>query len=258
METIKHVLDPNGDILLHLTTTDEPFAPWDSQCDYKNAIDPTSKPLHNSSLGNVVLPPANSTPAAVNSSNSEPQAKRAKTETTKASQVEKSYVSFRLSSKHLTLASPYFAKQLGKNWRGSITKKDGVPLLKAEGWDEKAFLIVMKLIHCQNNLLPCKVELEFFAKIAIIVDYYRCYDAMALAARHWGGRVGDGPDQLCDRDVILCLFCSLVFRSFEGFASMTAILVNVTRGPIQNLGLPIPDGIIGLPPSPCFGRFACP
>lgn len=80
----------------------------------------------------------------------------------------------------MILASPYFKTMLGGPWREADELE-----LEAEDWDRGALLIIMRVIHVQNQHVPRLIKLELLAKIAILVDYYECRDAIDLAAEIW-------------------------------------------------------------------------
>ncbi|KAH7269269.1 uncharacterized protein BKA55DRAFT_531926 [Fusarium redolens] len=134
---------------------------------------------------------------------------------------------FRVSSHHLTLASPMFKKMLDGSWKESAptgttptetTPMDKTPTIveassetldsvtslspvaastseapqvsavreiSTTGWDVHAFITVLRIIHGCNRQVPQAVSLSFFIDVAVIVDYYECADAVAIAANLW-------------------------------------------------------------------------
>ncbi|KAI6565540.1 hypothetical protein MCOR04_008918 [Pyricularia oryzae] len=116
---------------------------------------------------------------------------------------------FRLSSKHMILASPYFKTMLGGPWREADELE-----LEAEDWDREALLIIMRVIHVQNQHVPRLIKLELLAKIAVLVDYYECRDAIDLAAEIWIKQLT--PPEEPSKDLVFLLLISWVFRRTTG------------------------------------------
>jgi hypothetical protein len=57
--------------------------------------------------------------------------------------------------------------------------------ISTTGWDVHAFITVLRIIHGCNRQVPQAVSLSFFIDVAVIVDYYECADAVAIAANLW-------------------------------------------------------------------------
>ncbi|KAK3304842.1 uncharacterized protein B0T15DRAFT_398894, partial [Chaetomium strumarium] len=112
--------------------------------------------------------------------------------------------------------------------------------------DSQAFLILMLIIHGCNRQVPRLVSLELLAKIAALVDYYQCLEAVEVFAGLWLQRLRSQrqlPEQV-GRDLILWLFISWVFANGDIFTSVTTIALRQSQGPLPTLGLPIPEKII--------------
>ncbi|KAG5755434.1 hypothetical protein H9Q69_001894 [Fusarium xylarioides] len=109
---------------------------------------------------------------------------------------------FRVSSHHLTLASPVFRKMLDGPWKESTpagtslpettpetpaeaTKASAIREISTTGWDVHAFVTVLRIMHGCNRQVPEVVSPSFFMDVAVIVDYYECADAVAIAANLW-------------------------------------------------------------------------
>lgn len=155
-------------------------------------------------------------------------------------------VRMRLSSKHLTLASRYFQKMTESNWK-ETTPEDGYAFTAtAEEWDEQALLILMNIIHGRTAKVPWTIDLDMFAKMAILVDYYECHEAVEFFVRTWKSEIGSGvPMLFSSRDRLLRLFVSWVFPAPEDFRGLTKSIISTNIGPFNPLGVPIPQNIIG-------------
>lgn len=155
---------------------------------------------------------------------------------------------FRVSSTHLIPASSYFKAALNGPWVEAAPASTDCPRhIYATGWDEKAFLVVMSIIHCRNRSVPQEVNLDMLADIAAIVDYYKCYEAMDFFARLWIAQLRSGlhTDISSHRGLCSWLLISWVFRDDNIYKVTTKEASLHATGPIYTLGIPIPQSIIG-------------
>ncbi|KAK8121882.1 hypothetical protein PG984_010552 [Apiospora sp. TS-2023a] len=145
---------------------------------------------------------------------------------------------FRLSSKHLTMASAYFKKMLQGPW-----KESNASTLEAFDWDPDAMVILMNIIHGRHRKVPRTVDLEMFAKIAIIADYYDCHEPVEVFAKRWIKQVKDTvPIEYC-RELILMLAVCCVFPVTGISRSMVRYAMRYSTGPLQTMDLPIPQHV---------------
>lgn len=157
-----------------------------------------------------------------------------------------SYIRIQVSAKHLILASPVFKKIITGSWKESITYlQKGSVEINAEGWDTEALLILLRVIHCQYNSVPRKMTLEMLAKVAVLVDYYRCNEAMSICTDIWIGSLEEKIPTGYSRDLILWLWVSWIFQLSAQFKEATSTAMSLSNGLVDNLGLPIPDNVIG-------------
>ncbi|QGA21569.1 hypothetical protein EYB26_009280 [Talaromyces marneffei] len=150
-----------------------------------------------------------------------------------------------VSAKHLTVASPVFKSILTGPWKESATylQKGTVEIL-AEGWDIEAFLILLRVIHCQFNQVPRKLTLDMLAKVAIIVDYYQCKEAVRFFSDTWIDSLEEKIPRGYSRDLILWLWIAWFFQLEDQFGMATLRAITYSNGGIMNLGLPIPERVI--------------
>ena len=163
--------------------------------------------------------------------------------------LEESNTHYHVSSRHLMLASPWFQAALAKEgWNESRRNEaDGRFHIMAEDWDAEAFLAVLRIIHLRNKKVPRNVTLEMLAKIAVIVDYYHCEEAIEMFSAMWIDnhlRVAL-PSTYC-RDLVLWISISYVFGLKERFEKATAIAMRQSTGSVRTLGLPIPGKVSGM------------
>jgi hypothetical protein len=162
--------------------------------------------------------------------------------------LEASETQLRVSSRHLILASPYFRFALNGPWKEATSvSADGCRNISADDWDPEAFLILMHIIHGHNRQVPRLVGLELLAKIAALVDYYECYEAVEVFAELWllGLKSHSELPSQVGRDLVLWLFISWVFADADIFTSVTSTALQKSLGPLPTWGLPIPQRIVG-------------
>lgn len=171
---------------------------------------------------------------------------------TQVADLEEEIVHYRVSSRHLTLASPWFKRALT-----SPGSKEAVPnptdgrfYVPASDWDEEAFLILLNIFHLRKRSIPETVSLEMLAKIAVLVDYYELKGAEAIEhdVDIWINHVRQNyavPTSY-GRDLVLWMCISAVFDLPTVFEEATAVSIQESTGSIQDLGLPIPLRATGM------------
>jgi hypothetical protein len=161
---------------------------------------------------------------------------------------EPSEIQMRVSSRHLILASPYFKAALDGPWREAASvSADCCRYIHTDDWDPQAFLILMHIIHGRNRQVPRLVSLELLAKIAVLVDYYECYEVVEVFAALWlqGMKSESQLPIQASRELVLWLCISWVFGDADVFMSVTSTALQQSREPLATLGLPIPERIVG-------------
>ncbi|KAK8036899.1 hypothetical protein PG994_015396, partial [Apiospora phragmitis] len=153
-------------------------------------------------------------------------------------------IRMRLSSSHLSLASPIFKKMLLGSGRESTCVSGSGHLIDAEGWDDDALRILMHIIHGRTRSVPRSVDLETLAKIAVLVEYYECHEVVEIVTSMWIDQLkGRLPQEYC-RDLVLWCLISWVFSQADLFQAATQIAVNKCQGPLPTLDLPIPEMLV--------------
>jgi hypothetical protein len=158
-------------------------------------------------------------------------------------------IHYHVSAKHLRLASTRFESALSAgNWKEGIPDEtDGLYHISAEDWDESAFLILLNALHLRTRQVPRTLSLEMLAKIAVLVDYYGCAEAVELWTEKWIEHLRDSspiPSTYC-RDLILWMCVAWVFRLPNEFAEATAIAMKRSRQEeLSTLRLPL-SGFVG-------------
>lgn len=215
-------VDPDGDTLLILHNPDAPFAVIDSAAFWH--LLPTR------------IPPTKMAELQLRSSERslrEPQIQQNKEE-----------LRLRLSSTHLTFASAYFKAMMTNDWKETRPEDGYSFVVTTEEWDQEALLILMNIIHGQTTKIPRIISIEMLAKMAVLVDYYKCHEAVEFYAKTWINNLIEPLPTFYGRNFLLRLCISWVFSESEVFRELTRAALYQSRGPIHSLGLPIPGDVI--------------
>ncbi|KAL2861199.1 uncharacterized protein BJX67DRAFT_391560 [Aspergillus lucknowensis] len=154
-----------------------------------------------------------------------------------SAEAERQILRLRASSKHLTLACPYFVRMFRSGLREATElKTKGNVEIEIEDSRGTAFLLLMLIIHCRTSQVPLAVTLTTLADVAVLVDFYECYDAVATFPEE--------PIDRDDSDATRWLLISWVFRRNSIFTDMTQWLQLLGQDTIEATGLPIPGLII--------------
>ena len=153
---------------------------------------------------------------------------------------------YQVSSQHLITASPKFKSEL-TSWSESLKGEDGFYHINTTDWDQEAFTILLNMLHLRFRQVPKSLSLELLAKVAMLVDYYRCWEAFDLIADLWitDLRKEHKIPQTYSRESMLWMLVSWVFKLDEVFSSTTknALLQN-DEPSVRDMALGIPPVII--------------
>ena len=152
----------------------------------------------------------------------------------------------RVSAKHISFASPVFKELLTGDWKESVTfREKGSVELTMEGWDLEALLILLRAIHGLHDNVPRKLNLEMLAKIAVLLDYYQCKEAVGFFTDSWVSTLEDKvPTGFLIRDLTMWIWVSWFFRLPIQFKQATSTAMSLSNGSIHSLGLPIPSRVL--------------
>lgn len=152
-------------------------------------------------------------------------------------------VEFRVSSRHLSLASPVFRAMLESKFKESQPNEQDLYEIQATEWDAEALVILLDIIHGHHRDVPKRISVETLSHIAIIVDYYGCHEIMELVFTAWMAYRGDF-ESFVKQDPSRWLFISWVFRQELLFTVATKMLLLYDNGKYV-VDLPIPQPILG-------------
>jgi hypothetical protein len=213
--------DPDGDLLITLEPSTEPFAPWPTE----RAEKTYSKKTPEKTTGKRPREP-------------EP----------------KDCLQVVVSSKVMTLVSARFKKMLTGPWKEATTVyPDGLRHVDMEGFDKEAFMILLHIFHSNTSKVPRTMDVDQLAKIAVLVDDLQCHEAVVLWVEIWIKHCyeSDEDDGSCcgpycchvydDRDLLLWILISSVFNQPDIFRHVTRVAILHSHGPIPTLGLSVRD-----------------
>ncbi|KAJ0154189.1 Ankyrin repeat domain-containing protein 63 [Fusarium oxysporum f. sp. albedinis] len=144
-------------------------------------------------------------------------------------------IRLRVSSAHMTLASPVIRKMLQGPWtentepaspdsaNASSSSSTSIREISTIGWNADALVALLNVIHGRHSDVPQKVNLSFFADFAVIVDYYQCDRAVLFAPLLWYKSLYKVPEGF-GRRPILWIYISWVFSWYELFADMAMLI----------------------------------
>jgi hypothetical protein len=162
---------------------------------------------------------------------------------------EEEGIHFHVCSGNLMSASPWFDRVLKRDgWlESNRNNEDRHFRISAEDWDDEALLILMNIFHLRNRDVPRTVSLEMLAKIALLVDYYDCGEAIELFANIWIAdlSVNVPIPTTYDRTLVLWIWISWVFKWDELLKQSTLIAIKQCTESMRTLELPIPSWITG-------------
>jgi hypothetical protein len=158
---------------------------------------------------------------------------------------------YHVSRRHLVSTSSTWERMLSAtNWKeGTRDENDDLYHLHTEGWDSEALLCVLQVLHLRNSQVPRTVSLETLAKIAVLIDFYDCAEALESFTERWVERLRATtpiPSNLC-RDLLLWMCIAWVLKLPQEFLQTTIAAIRRDDREISTLGLPI---------AICISRYA--
>ena len=149
-------------------------------------------------------------------------------------------VSARVSSKHLSFASPVLNVLVSSGFHeGVMLQKVGSLTVKLEHDDPDTLLILLKLCHGKVNSLPPKLTLNTFTELAILTDKYILRDFLPdLYIKRWFSTMPcSGPLPVEDMAKWACI-CS-VFKRQKRLDRLCHMMAMNSTGRIRAAHLPI-------------------
>lgn len=161
---------------------------------------------------------------------------------------DQSILQIRASSKHLTLSCPQFERTLQQGFReGNELQSTGCLELPIEDWEAMPFLILMMMIHGRTRAVPRKISLKRLSEMAVLVDYYECYEAVEVFSGMWIDALEQGRRLSLSSiiDAQRWLFMSWVFQRSAIFQSSSRYLQREDEDKLLTKDFPIPNHVQG-------------
>ncbi|KAH5983365.1 hypothetical protein HBI68_253100 [Parastagonospora nodorum] len=148
-----------------------------------------------------------------------------------------------VSRRHLVSASPTLDRMLSATgWKEGIRdENDGLYQVPAEDWDSEALLYVLQILHLRNGQVPRRISLEMLAKIAVLIDFYDCAEALESFTERWIEYLrvtAPVPSYFC-RDLMLWMCIAWVLKLPQEFVQATTVAIRRDDQELSTLGLPI-------------------
>ena len=235
MAMINHEIDFNADTVIILRSPNTSFAPWSPDGVRGNTIAHVDD--------SVVDEPAVADADQETSSQTAPVAKGPSQTTPVDSGIKEEEIRYSVSRRHLISVSPMFKRMLSEmNWKEGIRDEDdGLHHVPTKDWDSQALLHVLQVIHHRNREVPRIVSLEMLAKIAVLIDFYECAEAMESFTERWTEHLlvtSPVPSYFC-RDLLLWMCIAWVLKLPREFALTTTVAIRADDQKLPTLGLPI-------------------
>ncbi|KAF1960015.1 hypothetical protein CC80DRAFT_438439 [Byssothecium circinans] len=243
-----HEIDPNADTIIILTNPCTNFAPWEDAASTTSANEESTQEAEETATKAPVLEDGAAKELQLGAKEEQDENPLSLPDEP-PKEDEDEGIQYMVSSRHLAIASGYFKSSLAKKgWlEGVPSKVDGKYHLDASAWDPDAFLILLNVLHLHNRKVPRAISLEMLARIAVLVDYYRCAEAVEVFADVWitKARTDSPVPTKYGRDLMLWMLISWVFKLPSEFTTTTEIAIRQCRTPtIQDMELPIPKPIL--------------
>ncbi|KAF2833803.1 hypothetical protein CC86DRAFT_311913 [Ophiobolus disseminans] len=235
-------IDRTGDVLLTLNNPGAPFAAWQPRDEDSSSDDTVQSGADNDMLAEESHS-VRRNGTSQDESGADSESNNADTRLPQGSPQSAPKV-YLVSSRHLINASAKFRSELTGSWSESLRDEDGMYHLTTCDWDADAFAILLNIYHLQYRQVPRELGLEMLAKMAVLVDYYRCWEAFDLIAPLWvQAAITASPlSEKYERDTMLWMVVSWVFKLPEKFQETTSIVIN------RNEESDVRDMELGIPP----------
>ena len=154
-------------------------------------------------------------------------------------------VRIRVSSKHLTLASPVFRTMFEDIYNEELSLYSQSDTELPLPYDNPAaFLIILHLIHGQCRKVPRKIDLWMLTELAILVDKYELLESVEALLDHWLQNLTSVIPLTFNDDLLPWICISWVFKKSEIFKNVTQIAQVESEGLLEANHLSIPAHVL--------------
>lgn len=151
----------------------------------------------------------------------------------------------RVSSKVLSLASPYFMRMLQGEFKEAQDLRSGhLVQVNTENCGTKALLILLSIFHTCGHEVPESIDFETAFELASLIDMWLCHDATKFHIKIWASRLcGIWESPL--HNLHLWVFIAFTFDEKKLFKEATARLIREASDDTKiPLSVHIPECII--------------
>lgn len=141
-------------------------------------------------------------------------------------------IEFRVSTKHLRIASPVFSRMIQGNFQES----------QPNDWNTRALLILLDIIHGHHRQVPRKLDLDTIAQIGFFDHWHAHLNDWWTYG--WLNFDKSSISSFGEAESLL-LFIALTFQSPVVFKNLTISAILTTSDLIET-HLPIPSQILGM------------
>ncbi|EXK96549.1 hypothetical protein FOQG_03553 [Fusarium oxysporum f. sp. raphani 54005] len=141
-------------------------------------------------------------------------------------------IRMRVSSYHLSLASPVLSTQLEVS-RLQPTTRAARPAnaIHLTGWDVKALATVLNIIHGQRSQVLRNVDFGFVTHIAVAAHHLKCVEAVQLYSEMWLSSFRTDKIPYFNNACLMWLFNSSVFSWENEFSHCAQLVLSEYKGP---------------------------
>jgi hypothetical protein len=171
---------------------------------------------------------------------------------------------FRVSARHLILASSYFRRLLTGPFLEAtqLRTQNTVEINLIEATDAYALLIILNILHNYSSKIPRVVTPRTLINIASLVDYFGCFHAIQVWSDiwietfqfHWRNMISGGTHGSDDFDEyvkheggtpMMWMYIFWIFEREDLFRNITSYVMCLSREKIEAGQLPMPIEILG-------------
>ena len=154
-------------------------------------------------------------------------------------------IKMRVSSKHLSVASPVFKALFHQGFQeGKTLERTGCLEVKLDDDDPNALLILLRLCHCKFKDVPRKLEVNALKEVARLLDKYFLHDSIPeLYVEEWCAALALDHELSEETMTVWACICS-VFGRREKLHNLAKRMVLHSTQRIKAIGLPV-QGVLG-------------
>lgn len=158
-------------------------------------------------------------------------------------------IQMRVSSKHLSLVSPVFARLMKGQFAESLSLRSaGTIEVPLPGDDPLALQIICNIIHGHFRKVPRKVDIGLLTQIAILIDKYALHEIAEMCTDMWFQKLEEEIPQTWNEELMPWLCVSWVLRKPKAYRQITRTAMQESQDKLENtveFDLAIPRRVLG-------------